>query len=126
MFNILKSRYITLRSFKAAIALTITFLVTGISATYSRPPEFLSDSTVKTPQIYAKYCAECHGADGRAQTKKGRDLFATDFTTGGWNADTARGIRIISNGKEDMPGFKRKLKPSEIKSVFAYVLKFRK
>jgi mono/diheme cytochrome c family protein len=62
----------------------------------------------------------------RKSQNKEQDLFATDFTTSGWNADEARGIRIISNGKEDMPAFKRKLKPSEIKSVFAYILKFRR
>ena len=76
-------------------------------------------------EVYAAHCVECHGSDGRARTKKGRQLDATDFT-GDWNADEARGIRIITNGKGDMPAFKRKLRPSEIKSVFRHVLKFRR
>lgn len=75
-------------------------------------------------EIYAAQCAKCHGADGRAKTAKGKRAGATDFTSD-WNTDEARGIRIITNGKSEMPSFKRKLSANEIKSVFNYVLKFR-
>ena len=76
--------------------------------------------------IYAAHCAECHGADGRARTAKGKRLGSTDFTSRDWNTDEARGIRIITNGKSEMPAFKRKLKADEIRSVFGYVLRFRR
>ena len=75
-------------------------------------------------EIYAAHCAKCHGADGRARTAKGKRAGATDFTSE-WNRDEARGIRIITNGKDEMPSFKKKLSASEIKSVFSYVLRFR-
>jgi|SRR5436190_23899892 len=75
-------------------------------------------------EIYTANCAKCHGADGRAKTAKGKRVNATDFTSD-WNRDEARGIRIITNGKSEMPSFKNKLSPSEIKSVFNYVLRFR-
>ena len=75
-------------------------------------------------EIYAAHCAKCHGADGRARTAKGKRAGATDFTSE-WNRDEARGIRIITNGKDEMPSFKKKLSASEIKSVFNYVLRFR-
>ncbi len=75
-------------------------------------------------QIYAAHCAKCHGADGRAKTAKGKRTGATDFTSD-WNRDEARGIRIINNGKSEMPSFKKKLTTDEIKSVFNYVLRFR-
>lgn len=75
--------------------------------------------------IYAAHCATCHGSDGRARTAKGKRTGATDFT-GDWNTDEARGIRIITNGKSEMPSFKRKLKANEINAVFAYVLRFRR
>jgi mono/diheme cytochrome c family protein len=77
-------------------------------------------------QIYAASCARCHGADGRAKTAKGKRVGATDFTSGDWNTDEARGIRIITNGKSEMPAFKGKLTPNEIKAVFNYVLRFRR
>jgi cytochrome c6 len=73
--------------------------------------------------LYAAHCASCHGRDGRAQTAKGRKTDATDFTDD-WNKDEARGIRIIANGKGDMPGFKRKLNQEQIKSLMSYVRRF--
>ena len=75
-------------------------------------------------ETFAANCAKCHGADGRAKTAKGRRAGATDFTSD-WNRDRARGIRIITNGKGEMPSFKGKLSPAEIQGVFGYVLHFR-
>lgn len=75
-------------------------------------------------EIYSAHCARCHGADGRAKTAKGKRVEATDFTSD-WNKDQARGIRIITNGKGEMPAFKKKLTANEIRSVFNYVLRFR-
>jgi cytochrome c6 len=71
-------------------------------------------------EIYTANCAKCHGADGRAKTAKGKRAGATDLTSD-WNRDEARGIRIITNGKGEMPSFKGKLSPAEIRSVFNYV-----
>src|ERR1041384_4866854 len=71
-------------------------------------------------EIFAANCAKCHGADGRARTARGKRAGATDFTSD-WNRDEARGIRIITNGKGEMPSFKGKLSPAEIRSVFNYV-----
>ncbi len=76
-------------------------------------------------EIYAKHCAECHGRDGRAKTAKGKRTGATDFTGTDWNTDEGRAMRIISNGKGDMPTFKGKLTAREIRSVWAYVRQFR-
>src|SRR5437764_12728517 len=75
-------------------------------------------------EIYAANCAACHGRDGRATTARGKRAGATDFTSD-WNHDEARGIRIITNGKGEMPSFKHKLSAAEIKSVFGYVSRFK-
>lgn len=76
--------------------------------------------------IYATFCAKCHGIDGRAKTAKGKRAGATDFTGTDWNTDDARAIRIITNGKGEMPAFKSKLSAKEIRSVWNHVRKFRK
>jgi mono/diheme cytochrome c family protein len=39
--------------------------------------------------------------------------------------DTARDIRIVTRGKEDMPSFKAKLKPAEIEAVISYIRRFK-
>lgn len=84
-----------------------------------------------TPDViatYSKSCARCHGEDGRAQTKKGQQLRATDFTSAKWQrgiSDT-KGIRIIANGHEEMPAFKDTLSADEIRELMTYVRKFNK
>ena len=75
--------------------------------------------------VYRRSCAVCHGADGRAQTKKGQQTGATDLTSEDWEPDEARDTRIINQGKKDMPAFKRTLKPAQIKSVVAYIRRFK-
>lgn len=77
-------------------------------------------------EIYAASCAKCHGADGRGQTPKGRQTGAKDFTNPQWQAVEARGIRVITNGKGKMPGFKSTLSPEEIKAVWEHVRGFKR
>jgi len=86
---------------------------------------FTESASSASQATYSRHCAECHGTDGRARTAKGKRAGATDFTSD-WNTDEARGIRIITNGKDEMPSFKKKLAPAEIRSVWSYVLRFRK
>ena len=76
--------------------------------------------------IYSRYCARCHGKDGKAQTPKGRQTGATNFTNPKWQAIEARGIRTITNGKEKMPAFKDTLSAEQIRSVWNYVRGFKK
>ena len=110
------TKFVVLASF---VLFGCTYFMTGtaeqgnVVSAYSGPAE-----------IYAAHCAKCHGADGRAKTAKGKRAGATDFTSDG-NTDEARGIRIITNGKSEMPSFKKKLTANEIRSVFNYVLRFR-
>ena len=75
--------------------------------------------------VYAMSCARCHGADGRAQTAKGKQTGAVDLTSDEWEPNDVRDTRIISKGKGRMPAFKRTLKPEEINSVVAYIRKFK-
>jgi mono/diheme cytochrome c family protein len=77
-------------------------------------------------QIYAAQCARCHGGDGRGQTPKGKQTGAKDFTNPQWQANEARGIRAITNGKGKMPGFKSTLSPEEIRAVWEYVRGFKR
>ena len=71
--------------------------------------------------IYASSCVRCHGADGSAQTPKGKQTGATNFTSAKWKPNEARAIRNITNGKGRMPAFKSTLSAEEISAVWAYV-----
>jgi len=83
-----------------------------------------TDPAMSPDTIYAAHCVSCHGSDGKAKTSKGKRSGATDFTSN-WNTDEARGIRIITNGKGEMPSFKGKLSSQEIREVFSHVIKFK-
>ena len=72
-------------------------------------------------QIYSTNCARCHGADGRAQTAKGKQTGATDFTSAKWQPNPNRAIRAIRNGKGKMPSFKDNLSTDEISAVWEYI-----
>jgi mono/diheme cytochrome c family protein len=76
--------------------------------------------------IYAQNCARCHGADGRAQTRKGREIDAVDFTSDDWSPDAARDARIISRGKGSMPAFGRRLSQAQINAVAQYIRRFKR
>ena len=69
--------------------------------------------------LYVQNCARCHGSNGQSQTAQGRKLEADDLTTS--TASTAKIIRMITNGRGDMPGFRRKLSAAQISSVARYV-----
>ncbi len=73
--------------------------------------------------IYQQHCATCHGADGKANTARGKRKGATDLTKS--NISTAQGIRIITNGRELMPGFKDTLSDTGIKDVMNFIRGFR-
>ena len=104
----------------------ISFVLFGCGYLFLSPSDNspLSTAAVEAfsgpAEIYAANCARCHGSDGRANTPKGKRVEATDFTSD-WNRDEGRGIRIITNGKGEMPSFKKKLTAAEIRSVFNYV-----
>jgi len=75
--------------------------------------------------IYSQNCARCHGADGRAQTAKGRQVDAVDLTSSEWSPDEARDTRMVTKGKGSMPSFKSKLTPAEISAVVQYIRRFK-
>jgi mono/diheme cytochrome c family protein len=74
--------------------------------------------------IYRQNCMTCHGADGKANTPKGKRKGATDLTKS--TISTAQGVKVIANGRENMPSFKDTLSDDEIREVMAYIRAFRK
>jgi mono/diheme cytochrome c family protein len=69
--------------------------------------------------LFKQYCAKCHGEDGKADTMKGRHLKARNFTDAEWQAgeSDAELIKSVTEGKEDMPPFGKKLTKEQIESL---------
>jgi mono/diheme cytochrome c family protein len=78
-------------------------------------------------------CVQCHGKDGKADTKMGKTLNAKDLTdakvqAGFSDAKATESIKngVKENGKTTMKAFGGKLTDDEIKALVAYVRTLKK
>jgi mono/diheme cytochrome c family protein len=108
---------------KAIVSIIVTFLVVS---TYS----------VRAADAKANWdanCAQCHGKDGKADTKMGKQLNAKDLTdpkvqAAFSDAKATQSIKegVKENGKTTMKAFAGKLTDDEIKALVAYVRTLKK
>jgi cytochrome c oxidase cbb3-type subunit III len=93
----------------------------GASAT-SESPQGRSQAA-RGREVYMSNCARCHGADGTSHTSMGQMTEAPDLTDAAWQSrrSAARMIASVTNGRGEMPAFKRKLSRPEIAAAVAYV-----
>lgn len=72
--------------------------------------------------LFLEYCAKCHGEDGKANTPKGKQLMARDFTDSEWQSSKSddKLIKQVSKGGEDMPAFGKKLTAEQIESLVKF------
>jgi cytochrome c6 len=82
---------------------------------------------------WANNCAQCHGPDGRANTKMGKQVSAKDLTdpkvqAAFTDAKATQSIKdgVKQNGKTTMKAFGGKLTDEEIKALVAYVRTLKK
>jgi mono/diheme cytochrome c family protein len=77
--------------------------------------------------LFTENCATCHGNNGRARTLHGWLVGAQNLTSPKWQSDTtdAEINHAIKTGPGAMPAFEKKLSPSEIEALAAYVRTFR-
>lgn len=107
------------RMFKLAIIASFSIAVGVAALFHGAPSAVVSSQTLKPRTLYLQNCARCHGANGKAQTALGKKLEADDLTAS--DASTAKIIRTITNGRGDMPSFKKRLTKEQIASIAGYV-----
>jgi mono/diheme cytochrome c family protein len=83
--------------------------------------------------LWGANCAQCHGKDGRADTKMGKQLSAKDLTdpkvqAAFTDAKATQSIKegVKENGKTTMKAFGGKLTDDEIKALVAYTRTLKK
>lgn len=83
---------------------------------------------VNAAQLYEKQCASCHGKDGRAKTIKGKLKHARNLADAAWQEKVSdeRIFNSITNGKEKMPAYGKKLSQEQIEALVTYVRAFKK
>ena len=82
---------------------------------------------------WERNCQKCHGADGKGQTKMGRQSGVKDYTDPKVQAELKdeNAVKIIKEGivekdKKKMDPYKDKLTDEEIKALIAYIRTFKK
>lgn len=82
---------------------------------------------------WTKYCAQCHGPDGTANTPMGKKLNAKNLTDAKvqsefTDAKAATSIKdgVKENGKVTMKAFGDKLSDDEVKALVSYVRTLKK
>jgi cytochrome c6 len=112
-----------------------TVLLAMLATAYSTLPatRYLSANAgafpaVDSAQLFAKQCASCHGKDGRAKTIKGKLKHARDLTDAEWQERVSdeRIFNSITNGKDKMPAYGKKLSQEQIEALVTYVRAFKK
>lgn len=85
-------------------------------------------SSRSAAESYGKYCASCHGRDGRSKTFKAKSNHARNLTEPEWQERVSdeRIFNSIMNGKGKMPAYGKKLTEQEIDLLVAFVRGLRK
>ncbi len=110
---------------KTTLAVLCGAAAVAASAVIATPAARAADGRSENFQTY---CTVCHGDDGKAQTEKGKEKGARDFTNARWQdkVEDARLIRSVTKGHDKMPSFEKKLSADEIKALVAEVRTFAK
>jgi mono/diheme cytochrome c family protein len=75
-----------------------------------------SESIATGKALYAKHCKSCHGKNGEGDGPKAAELKTSpgDFTAGDFQSQTdGEFFYKTSEGRDDMPSFKKKIPESE-------------
>jgi len=129
------STSIKLRVLLPALFMGIAFLLqefSGASGQEKRntldPLVVSSEQRAQAKKTFKDQCSRCHGSDGKGNTVLGDMLFPPDFTDAKWwkELSNERLIHSITDGKNEMPAFGKKLTKPEILALIAYVRCFDK
>jgi mono/diheme cytochrome c family protein len=96
----------------------------------------LAHADPATERLWKAKCGSCHGADGKGQTDQGKKLAISDMTTAAWQSGiTDDKIKVAINDgvkrekggvKQEMDGYKAKLKPEQVDALTAYIRTLKK
>lgn len=114
-----------------ASALIGCLLVAGCFADSTAATYYEPNYKRPAAQLFKKYCTECHGRDGRSQTKKGKHSHARDLADAQWQDDVSdeRIFNSIMNGRNirgNMPAFSKEITDEEAETLVTYVRQLRK
>ena len=105
--------------------ITLTLVLTAAAA--------LSVPAAEMKANWDKHCMKCHGADGKGNTKMGKQSGVKDYTDPKVQAEMKdeNAVKIIKEGivekgKKKMEPYGNKLNDDEIKALIAHMRSFKK
>jgi mono/diheme cytochrome c family protein len=108
---------------KIIVSLVVSLLAASVMSVHAADAKALWDAN----------CAQCHGPDGKANTKMGKTLSAKDLTDSkvqaeftDANATQSINEGVKQNGKTTMKAFGGKLSDDDVKALVAYVRTLKK
>src|SRR6266581_2891909 len=108
---------------KSTILLAVAFFIAAMT----------SMRAAEVKENWEKHCQKCHGADGKGQTKMGRQSGVKDYTDLKVQEELKdeNAVKIIKEGivekdKKKMDPYKDKLSDEEIKALITYIRAFKK
>ena len=113
-------------------AVVLVLMAAGVVLLFAGQPANAKANTQtavrSAASLYPKYCASCHGKDGRSKTFKAKFNHARNLTDSDWQGAVSneRIFNSISNGRGKMPAFNKKLSEAEIETLVLFVRAFKR
>ena len=110
-----------------AVAAVVAALAAGVTSAGAQKSGAASQAECGRA-VYEAKCVRCHGADGAGRTRMAEVVEPPDMTDPAWQRQrsSARMIASVSNGRGQMPAFKKKLSRQEIAAAVAHVRTLRR
>jgi mono/diheme cytochrome c family protein len=99
-------------------------------------PITASAADKKIERLWKSKCGSCHGADGKAETEKGKKMKMGDISTAAWQAKNSDADikKVINEGvteekdgvKKEMDGYKDEIKGEQLDGLVAFVRELKK
>jgi len=89
----------------------------------AEPQRGRSSQLQRGREVYTANCRRCHGEDGAGHTRLAETVEPPDMTDPAWQRgrSTSRMIASVTNGRGQMPAFRKRLSRQEIAAAVAYV-----
>jgi mono/diheme cytochrome c family protein len=92
-----------------------------------RPSSSNAPDSREARQVFQRFCLACHGPDGRGSTLRARQPAIPDFTAAVWHerrSDTQMTVSVLEGKGTEMPSFRGKVSPEQVRSLVAFIRSF--
>lgn len=110
----------------------VRFATSVVATVLLLGPTALAQADKKAERAWKSKCASCHGAAGKGDTDKGKELKVEDMSgakyQGKKDAELTKAVLdgVKADGKEVMPGFKDGVTPEQAEALVKYTRTFKK